>query len=98
MPGTEAERASSCFCSSSFARLKMSSMTRQFSAESLSSLREGVAVLLREVVRFRVERPKGPFSRVSTCEPLLDTSVSLVLVWLVLVGVANKMSTWWAHA
>lgn len=52
----------SLFCSFSFARVKMSSITLQFSAWSLSSFLPGVPVLLLEGVRLRVERPKGPFS------------------------------------
>ncbi len=76
--GVDAERANSLFCSSSFARRKMSSITRQFSAESLSSFLDGVAVLLRDGVRRLVERPKGPFSRVSRCEDLSGLSLSSV--------------------
>jgi hypothetical protein len=68
-PGAAASAPLSLLCSFSFARVNMSSMTRQFSAVSLSSFLDGVPVLLREGVRRRVERPKGPFSCVARRDP-----------------------------
>lgn len=58
-------------------------MACQFAPASLSSLLDdGVAVLLREGVLRRVERPNGPFSRPSRRAPrsgLVDENVSYIV-------------------
>jgi len=62
--------------SSSLYLVKMKSSVCIFSCRTTSSLRAGVAVLLREKPRRRTERPNGPFSSGSRLRPISALSGS----------------------